>query len=396
MARSVYARTWELSKRLKEGAERPMDYIRAVDDYLHGPSSATSSARRNPAAAARRSTTSSTTPTRATASTSRARWRCCCGWAASPRASRPASRPAATRRATRPGSCATPTPTRGSRSGSTTSAGSRSTRRRTRPRPARRSPRSPRRRRARRSFPTAARRGDRRGRAGRATRSPSARICRSASAAAQPAADGGRPGRAGAGFERSASAVLVLAAALAVLLFLRRPRGKTPMDRAIAEVEAAMRRVGRPVTTGTTLGQLEGRLGSHSPEVAAYLRSLATGRYGLEWVPPPRSGRRALRRALAQGLGIFGGRARVVGDAAALRAPAPRAALARVRGRDERSRLARSRSPRLGSSPRRTCSIEGGARFERVRSSAVRVRAQTITRDRAARGVFRVTVAGRK
>ena len=34
----------------------------------------------------------------------------------------------------------------------------------------------------------------------------------------------------------------------AVVLFLRRPRGKTPMDRAIYEVEDAMRRVGRPVT----------------------------------------------------------------------------------------------------------------------------------------------------
>ena len=97
-----------------------------------------------------------------------------------------------------------------------------------------------------------------------------------------------------------------MAALLALLLFLRRPRGKTPMDRAIAEVEDAMRRVGRPVTTGTTLGQLERRLGSHSPEVAAYLRALASGRYGLVWVPPPREGRRALRRALAQGLG-FGG-----------------------------------------------------------------------------------------
>ena len=41
-------------------------------------------------------------------------------------------------------------------------------------------------------------------------------------------------------------------AVLAIVLFLRRPRGKTPMDRAIYEVEDAMRRVGRPVTTGTT------------------------------------------------------------------------------------------------------------------------------------------------
>ena len=101
-------------------------------------------------------------------------------------------------------------------------------------------------------------------------------------------------------------AVLIVAALLALVLFLRRPRGKTPMDRAIAEVEAAMRRVGRPVTTGTTLGQLESRLGSHSPEVAAYFRSLASGRYGLVWVPPSREGRRALRRALARASGSSG------------------------------------------------------------------------------------------
>ena len=83
------------------------------------------------------------------------------------------------------------------------------------------------------------------------------------------------------------------------------------MDRAIAEVEDAMRRVGRPVTTGTTLTQLERRLGSHSPEVSEYLRALAAGRYALAPAPPPKAGRRALRRALAQGLG-FGGRLRAL------------------------------------------------------------------------------------
>ena len=122
-----------------------------------------------------------------------------------------------------------------------------------------------------------------------------------------------------------------------VVLFLRRPRGKTPMDRAIDEVEDALRRVGRPVSTGTTLTQLERRLGSHSPEVAAYLRSLAAGRYAPAPPPPPRAGRRALRRALAQGLG-FGGGLR------ALWALPPRLERSRtprtrtLRGRDERAR----------------------------------------------------------
>ena len=54
----AYERTWALSKRLKRGAEHPMDYIRAVDDYLLAPSSATSSARRRRPPARRRWTTS--------------------------------------------------------------------------------------------------------------------------------------------------------------------------------------------------------------------------------------------------------------------------------------------------------------------------------------------------
>jgi transglutaminase-like putative cysteine protease len=112
----------------------------------------------------------------------------------------------------------------------------------------------------------------------------------------------------GIGFWVWALSVLALAVVvLGVLLFRRRPRGKTPMDRAINEVENALERVGRPVSVGTTMTQLERRLGSHSPEVSAYLRALAAGRYAPSPQPPPRSGRRALRRALAQGLGFGGG-----------------------------------------------------------------------------------------
>ncbi|MBE2318545.1 transglutaminase domain-containing protein [Solirubrobacter sp. CPCC 204708] len=105
--------------------------------------------------------------------------------------------------------------------------------------------------------------------------------------------------------------IAAIALVLAVVLFIRRPRGATPMDRAIAEVEDALRRVGRPVSTGTTLRELERRLGSSSPEVASYLRALASGRYAPVPERPSRSGRRALRRALAQGLG-FGGRLRAL------------------------------------------------------------------------------------
>jgi transglutaminase-like putative cysteine protease len=90
------------------------------------------------------------------------------------------------------------------------------------------------------------------------------------------------------------------------LALWRSPRGGTAMDRAVAELEAALRVLGRPVRTGTTLAQLERRLGGYSPEVRAYLRALTAGRYGPAPAPPARGGRRALRRALAQGLGPIG------------------------------------------------------------------------------------------
>ena len=95
------------------------------------PTSAAASPTRRPRRPRRaRSRASCSRPSRATASSTRARWRCCCGWPASRRAWRPASprarwtaRPTST-------SCATSTRTPGSRRGSPTSAGSPSTRRR--------------------------------------------------------------------------------------------------------------------------------------------------------------------------------------------------------------------------------------------------------------------------
>ncbi len=95
--------------------------------------------------------------------------------------------------------------------------------------------------------------------------------------------------------------IVALLALLAIsIALIRRPRG------AIAELEDALRRVGRPISTGTTLHQLERRLGSHSPEAAGYLHALTAGRYGPVPAAPTRAGRRALRRALAQGLGPTG------------------------------------------------------------------------------------------
>jgi hypothetical protein len=98
---------------------------------------------------------------------------------------------------------------------------------------------------------------------------------------------------------------LAIPAAWALALW-RAPRGGTPMDRAVAELESALRTLGRPVRTGTTLSQLERRLGPYSPEVSAYLHALTAGRYAPTPTPPARGGRRALRRALAQGLGPTG------------------------------------------------------------------------------------------
>jgi transglutaminase-like putative cysteine protease len=95
-------------------------------------------------------------------------------------------------------------------------------------------------------------------------------------------------------------AVLVIALLTLTIAIARRPRG------AVAELEDALRRVGRPVTAGTTLHQLERRLGSHSPEAAGYLRALTAGRYAPASPRPTRAGRRAVRRALASGLGPTG------------------------------------------------------------------------------------------
>jgi transglutaminase-like putative cysteine protease len=100
--------------------------------------------------------------------------------------------------------------------------------------------------------------------------------------------------------------LVLAAAALAVVARLRRRGGGLPpLDRAIAELDAALRRAGRPAPTGTTLRQLEARLG-RSPEAVAYLRALSAARYGAAAPGPTRAQRRALRRALAGGLGLSG------------------------------------------------------------------------------------------
>jgi transglutaminase-like putative cysteine protease len=102
------------------------------------------------------------------------------------------------------------------------------------------------------------------------------------------------------------AAALLVAIAIVRRFRARRRRGHlSPLDRAVAELEAALRRAGRPLPTGTTLRQLEQRLGA-PPEATAYLRALSASRYGPAPQPPTAAQRRALRRALAQGLGPVG------------------------------------------------------------------------------------------
>jgi transglutaminase-like putative cysteine protease len=106
-------------------------------------------------------------------------------------------------------------------------------------------------------------------------------------------------------------ALIVMVALVVVALLVvwrRRRRGSaplTPLDRAVAELEAALRRAGRPLPPGTTLRQLEQRLGAPA-EATAYLRALSASRYGPTPQAPTAAQRRALRRALAQGLGPVG------------------------------------------------------------------------------------------
>ena len=100
----------------------------------------------------------------------------------------------------------------------------------------------------------------------------------------------------------------VLGALAALALYVLRVRARGPMsphDRAVWELELALRRAGRPLETGTTLRQLEKRFGA-SDEANAYLRALSASRYGPTPRLPTAAERRSLRRALAQGLGWAG------------------------------------------------------------------------------------------
>jgi transglutaminase-like putative cysteine protease len=98
-------------------------------------------------------------------------------------------------------------------------------------------------------------------------------------------------------------------AGLGVLLALvvRGLQVQTP-ETALEELERALRRSGRSAPAGTTLTQLEQRLGVSRD---GYLRELRRARYGPAGTVPDSTSRAAFRRDLASGLG-FGGQLRAL------------------------------------------------------------------------------------
>jgi hypothetical protein len=109
-------------------------------------------------------------------------------------------------------------------------------------------------------------------------------------------------------------AVLLVSFALALAgwrwLTLRRRHGAVAEDRLLAELERAFRRSGRPIAGGVTLAQLE-RFFGDSQEAAEYIRAIRLARYDGRATRPSGRERRAMRRALGDGLG-FVGRARAL------------------------------------------------------------------------------------
>jgi hypothetical protein len=73
----------------------------------------------------------------------------------------------------------------------------------------------------------------------------------------------------------------------------------------VAELEGALRRMGRPLAVGATLAGFEQRVFG-SPDAAAYVRALRVARFGGADDLPTRRQRRALRRELRLGRGLLG------------------------------------------------------------------------------------------
>jgi hypothetical protein len=111
--------------------------------------------------------------------------------------------------------------------------------------------------------------------------------------------------RAGAGTSLTVAEVvapIVVVGLLIVFALLTLARSGTDP---VAELARAFERAGRPLRTEATLAAVEGRL-DRTPEAAAYVRSLRLARFTSKTEPPSLRRRRALRGALAEGLGITG------------------------------------------------------------------------------------------
>jgi protein-glutamine gamma-glutamyltransferase len=127
-----------------------------------------------------------------------------------------------------------------------------------------------------------------------------------------PAPDGGGADEDAAASDGSAwiwrgllAALIVVAGLAARRLHRRRREGPADaLERSIYELEQAFRRSGRPAPVGTTLRQLERRLGDG--DAADYIRALRSSRYGPAPARPSGAQRRALRRELAAGAGWSG------------------------------------------------------------------------------------------
>lgn len=85
----------------------------------------------------------------------------------------------------------------------------------------------------------------------------------------------------------------------------RREHHEAGPEADVEELERALRRTGRPVAPGTTLMELERRF-AHQPAAREYVRVLARARYAPDAPRPTPRQRRALRDALARGLGLAG------------------------------------------------------------------------------------------
>ena len=103
------------------------------------------------------------------------------------------------------------------------------------------------------------------------------------------------------------AAVALLAGVAGTVVLSRRGRHAAIPDAeaALRELERALRRSGRGAPSGTTLIQLERRLGT-SGEGTSYLRALRAARYGAGAQLPTNAQRAAFRRELAAGLGWRG------------------------------------------------------------------------------------------